>query len=128
MSGEGVLSGGEARRSIRGKTNPPWVKGGMAKEKRIAKTTPEDGSELEGERPMATLVGPAGDDETLQRKAKRFDALLASVESKLEGDEGKASMGHLVCLLQLRKEIEDERPREIEVKWVEPSEVDDAPA
>ena len=54
-------------------------------------------------------------------RAKKLDRLLANVESKLDNGDFKASIGDFVRLLQLRKELEEERPREITVRWVEPS-------
>ncbi len=61
-------------------------------------------------------------------KVLRLDQLLQSVEAKLSDKEFKASVGDFVRLLQLRKEIEEERPREIVVRWVEPSSEEDATA
>jgi hypothetical protein len=61
-------------------------------------------------------------------KARRLDELLQKVETKIGGNEFKASVGDFVRLLQLRKEIEDVRPKEITVRWVEPSEEENAPA
>ena len=40
----------------------------------------------------------------------------------------KVSIGDFVRLLQLRKELEQELPREITVTWVEPSGMEDAGA
>jgi hypothetical protein len=61
-------------------------------------------------------------------KARRLDELLQKVETKIGGEQFKASVGDFVRLLQLRKEIEDVRPKEITVRWVEPSEEENAPA
>ena len=61
-------------------------------------------------------------------KRRKLDHLLESVQEKVESGEYKASIGDFVRLLQLRKEIEEERPREITVTWVEPSEGGNAPA
>ncbi len=69
--------------------------------------------------------GVAGD--WFIQKAKKLDRLLAKVEDKLENEQTKASVGDFIRLLQLRKEIEDERPRKIEVRWVEQSEEGNAP-
>ena len=73
----------------------------------------------------------AGDDlneDWSRAKARRLDELIRKVESKLEDREFKASVSDFVRLLQLRKEIEEERPKEITVTWVEPSEKENAPA
>ncbi len=61
-------------------------------------------------------------------KARRLDRLLQKVETKIGGKDFRASVGDFVRLLQLRKEIEDVQPKEITVRWVEPSEEENAPA
>ncbi len=53
-------------------------------------------------------------------KAALVNKLLKSIERRLEKDELKATLGDFIRLLQLKKELEDEEPREIEVRWVEP--------
>jgi len=53
-------------------------------------------------------------------KAALVNKLLKSIEQRLEKDELKATLGDFIRLLQLKKELEDEEPREIEVRWVEP--------
>lgn len=61
-------------------------------------------------------------------KMEKLDKLLAVIEAKLVSGEYKASIGDFIRLLQLRKELEDERPREITITWVEPSREENAPA
>jgi hypothetical protein len=56
-------------------------------------------------------------------KAALVNRLLNSIERRLEKDELKATLGDFIRLLQLQKELEDEEPREIEVRWVEPEPV-----
>ena len=53
-------------------------------------------------------------------KAALVNKLLHSIEQRLEKDELKATLGDLIRLLQLQRELEDEQPGEIEVRWVEP--------
>ena len=49
--------------------------------------------------------------------------LLKIVETKLSGTEVKATLGDYIKLVQLQKEMDDERqPREIKVTWVEAEE------
>ena len=48
------------------------------------------------------------------------ELLLKKMEAKLGGADAKASLGDYIRLVQLRKELEDEQPREIKVTWVEP--------
>ena len=45
-----------------------------------------------------------------------------SDEIDAEKKELKGTLGDFIRLLQLEKELEDEQPKEIEVRWVEPSE------
>jgi len=60
--------------------------------------------------------------ESPTNKAALVNKLLHTIEQRLEKDELKATLGDFIRLLQLQKELEDEQPREIEVKWVEPRE------
>jgi len=55
-------------------------------------------------------------------KAALVNKMLQSFEEKLEKKELKGTLGDFIRLLQLEKELEDEQPKEIEVRWVEPSE------
>jgi hypothetical protein len=48
--------------------------------------------------------------------------LLETVEKKLGGPEVKATLADYIRLVQLRKELEEDEPREIRVTWVEPPE------
>lgn len=59
-------------------------------------------------------------------KAALVEKLLNSIERRLKKDELKATLGDFIRLLQLQKELEDEQPREVEVRWVEPSEAEPA--
>ncbi len=53
-------------------------------------------------------------------RARVVDLLLKKMEAKLSGADTKASLGDYVRLVQLRRELEDEQPREIKVSWIEP--------
>jgi len=55
-------------------------------------------------------------------KAALVNKMIQSFEEKLEKKELKGTLGDFIRLLQLEKELEDEEPKEIEVRWVEPSE------
>lgn len=52
---------------------------------------------------------------------------IANIEAKLDKDELKPTYGDLIRLLQMRKELGEDQPREITVSWVEPHEKEDAP-
>ena len=54
-------------------------------------------------------------------KAALVNKMIHSFEEKLEKKELKGTLGDFIRLLQLEKELEDEQPKEIEVRWVEPS-------
>jgi|GEM_PF-1658825 len=55
-------------------------------------------------------------------KAALVEQALQSIEKRLKKDELKATVGDLIRLVQLEKELEEEGPREIKVTWVEPEE------
>jgi len=65
-------------------------------------------------------------DNWVREKAATIDRLLMSIEAKLEKPEFKASIGDFIRLLQLKKEMEEEQPREITVRWLGRSEKEDA--
>jgi len=48
--------------------------------------------------------------------------MLKQVEEKLSKEDAKATLADYIRLVQLKKELEDEEPREIRVTWVEPEE------
>ena len=45
----------------------------------------------------------------------------------MASDEMKASIGDVIRLLQLQKELEQEEPREITIQWIEREGKSDAP-
>ncbi|MBI4874666.1 MAG: hypothetical protein HY822_08535 [Acidobacteria bacterium] len=69
-----------------------------------------------GRRSTRTRAGKAID------KAELVNRLVHGIEQKLEKGELKATLGDFIRLLQLQKELENEQPKEIEVRWVDPSE------
>src|SRR5688572_1978555 len=56
-----------------------------------------------------------------------LDKLLDRVEKHLTGREIKASLTEYVRLVQLRREINDDQPKEVVAKWVEKSKEENAP-
>ncbi|MCW5981892.1 MAG: hypothetical protein KIT09_27655 [Bryobacteraceae bacterium] len=64
----------------------------------------------------------------LRKKSNVIDEILASIEAQLTEKDFKATIGDFIRLFQLRKEMEDERPREITVSWRESCGTEDAPA
>jgi len=53
-------------------------------------------------------------------KAALVEQVIENLEKRLKNDELKATVGDLIRLVQLEKELEEERPKEIKVTWVEP--------
>ena len=50
--------------------------------------------------------------------------MLERVGQKLGKGEVKATLGDYIRLLQLQREIEEEEPAEITVRWVDPEETE----
>jgi hypothetical protein len=55
-----------------------------------------------------------------QKKAEVVEQIIEKVEQKLGEGDVKATVGDYIRLVQLQKELEDEEPGEITVKWVDP--------
>jgi hypothetical protein len=55
--------------------------------------------------------------EKKKSRAEVVDALIAQVEKKLKGEDVKVTLADYIRLVQLRKELEEEAPREIRVTW-----------
>jgi hypothetical protein len=51
--------------------------------------------------------------------------LMEKVEQNLVGDaDVKATLGDYILLMQLHKELEEDEPRDIEVRWIDPRKED----
>lgn len=61
-----------------------------------------------------------------RRRAELVDELLTSMETKLKGKDAKATLADYIRLLQLQKEMDEEMPSEIRVKWVDPEELSES--
>ncbi len=57
-----------------------------------------------------------------QCESELVDRAIEKIEEELNRDKLKGSVGDLIRLLQLRKELDEEQPKEIKVSWVEPHE------
>jgi hypothetical protein len=55
-------------------------------------------------------------------QAQAVKHMLTRIETKMQGDQMKATLGDYIRLVQLHKELDDESPKEIRVTWVEPAE------
>lgn len=58
-------------------------------------------------------------------KIALVEQVIQNLEKRLMNDELKATVGDLIRLVQLEKELHDDQPREIKVTWVEPRKVED---
>ena len=56
---------------------------------------------------------------TRETAAARITEVIAQVEKQLSKSEFKATIGDYIRLIQMQKEYEKEKPRDIEVTWVE---------
>jgi hypothetical protein len=61
----------------------------------------------------------------VERRPKKSAVLIRkaiqNIESKIDTNEVKATIGDFIRLLQMEKELEVEQPRDIKVTWVETS-------
>lgn len=85
--------------------------------------TPKKKNERKPKGEAAGVGGPREDEAPLS--AELVDKLLKKVEDTLASGDFKPSVGDLVRLLELRKKLETESVREVEVKWVAEPEGDD---
>ena len=60
------------------------------------------------------------EDNAKKKKAEVVEQILERVEQKLGEGEVKATLGDYIRLVQLQKELEEEEPAEITVRWVDP--------
>lgn len=61
---------------------------------------------------------PAVRSVTRTRQKKLVDKAILSIESKIDADEVKGSVGDLLRLLEFKKEIEGQGAADITVTWV----------
>jgi hypothetical protein len=67
-----------------------------------------------------------GEEQHSRSNAELVSKVIAKIEAKL--DELKPTVGDLIRLMQIKKELTEEQPTEITVSWIEPNEKEDAPA
>jgi hypothetical protein len=75
--------------------------------------------------------GGNGDSKAASRanQAELIENLLGKVEQKLaNAGDVKASVADYIRLVQLYKELQDDEPRDIEVKWIDPQKQDEDPS
>ena len=58
------------------------------------------------------------------KKAEVVEQILEKVEKRLGEGDVKATVSDYIRLMQLHKELEDDEPGEITVKWVDPEETE----
>jgi hypothetical protein len=49
----------------------------------------------------------------------RIRALLDKFEAQMDGSELKVSVGDYIRLIQMKRELDETEPRDIEVRWVD---------
>lgn len=54
-----------------------------------------------------------------RRLASAIDDAIENIRGKLTTDDLRASISDLVRLIQLRKELSDEAPKQVTVRWIE---------
>lgn len=59
----------------------------------------------------------------VDKQAILINKLVNNIEEKIDANELKATLGDLIRLMQMQKEIEENQPREIKVTWVETPDV-----
>lgn len=52
-------------------------------------------------------------------KKAMVGAVIKQIEARLDKDELKPTVGDLIRLIQLEKELENEQPRKVTVSWVD---------
>jgi hypothetical protein len=59
----------------------------------------------------------SGDSE--EQTIPRIRALLDKFEAQMDGSELKVSVGDYIRLIQMKRELDETEPRDIEVRWVD---------
>ena len=59
----------------------------------------------------------------VDKQASLINKLVNNIEEKIDANELKATLGDLIRLMQMQKEIEENQPREIKVTWIETPDV-----
>jgi hypothetical protein len=62
------------------------------------------------------------DKKSERSQAAMIGELLKKVEDKLAGEDVKVTLADYIRLVQLKKELDEDEPRDIRVTWVEPKE------
>ncbi len=58
-------------------------------------------------------------DEKKKSQSEVVEQLIQQVEKRLAGDDVKVTLADYIRLVQLRKELNEDEPREIKVTWIE---------
>ena len=57
-------------------------------------------------------------------RAAVIERLIEKISGQLEHGKGKATVNDFIKLLQLQREVQEEQPKEITVRWIEPVNVE----
>jgi len=77
-----------------------------------------EGGQRKERRPESAPTKPA----RRSSESELVEKVIEKIEEDLRQRKLKGSVGDLIRLLQLRKELKEDEPREIKVSWVEPHE------
>jgi hypothetical protein len=55
-----------------------------------------------------------------KNRAEMIDALIEKARLRIQNEKSKISVADLIRLLQYRRELEAEQPKEIRVTWIDP--------
>jgi len=76
--------------------------------------------------PRRTSVKRAARPNSVARKkhAEVVDGLLNEVRNRVQKGELKPTLGDYIRLMQLKRELDENEPKNVEVKWVDPEKKD----
>jgi len=80
-----------------------------------------------GNKPAETESGTAQQEEPKQQsEAEVVDRMIQRFEKRVDDDKVNVTVGDFLRLVQFRKELGEEDPKEIRVTWVDPIEKEHA--
>jgi hypothetical protein len=86
---------------------------------RTNESTSSTGTKPRHGKPTSGSKKKEQDDAGRRERLEFLNTLAEKIEGKLGGEEMKASVSDWIRLLQLRKELEEEQLKELEVTWVD---------
>jgi len=77
--------------------------------------------------PTRLKTGGTEDPTRPKTEAEVVQSVLDSIQQRVKVEEIKATLGDFIRLLQLRRELEEDELREVDVTWKDPSEEEPVP-